>query len=411
VRRSPGVISPTRLGLRDLGTEAVAGLLQRPGRAALTALGTVLGVGAFVAVLGLTVTAGGAINATFDATAATEVIVRDVPPPGGDSLPSAFPADADRRIRRVSGVVTGGVFWTVDPKVTTAGGTRPWPSGPAAQPLTVIAATPGMLSAAGVHLASGRVFDDFHNSRAQPVAVLSRTVAQRLRLKPLQTHPVIFIGGLALQVIGIYDDVVRQTDLLLSVVVPAGLATTVWGPATTQNPASMVIQTRLGAAAQVAGQAAVALRPDLPDRLRATAPPDPRELRDQVNAEVSSLLVVLAGLSLVVGALGIANSTLVAVMERTGEIGLRRAVGARPRHIAAQFLLESMVLGSLGGLVGTALGSLGVVVISALRGWTPLMTPGVIVSAPLIGSVVGLLAGVYPAWRAARTEPVEALRR
>lgn len=405
------MIPRTRLDLRDLGAEAIAGLLQRPGRAALTALGTVLGVGAFVAVLGLTVTAGGAINARFDSIAATEVVVRDVPPAGAQDLPSAFPADADRRIRRVNGVVVGGVFWTVDPKLTTAAGTTPWPSGPAAQPLTVIAATPGMLGAAGMHLVSGRIFDDFHNRHSAPVAVISRTVADRLHLKPLPTHPVIFVGGLALQVIGIYDDVVRQPDLLLSAVVPAGLATRVWGPATTQNPASMVIQTQIGAATQVAAQAAVALRADVPDRLQATAPPDPGELRNQVNAEVSSLLVVLAGLSLVVGALGIANSTLVAVMERTGEIGLRRAVGARPRHIAAQFLLESMVLGSLGGLIGTALGTFGVVLISALRGWTPLMEPGVTLSAPLIGSVVGLLAGLYPAWRAARTEPVEALRR
>lgn len=409
--RSRAGIPATRVDLRDVIGEAIAGLLQRPGRTALTALGTVLGVGAFVAVLGMTVTAGGAINARFDSTAATEVIVRDVPPSGSGVLTSAFPADADQRIRRVNGVVHGGVFWSVDSKRTPPAGVTPWPSGPAAQALSVTAASAGTLRALGMHLTSGRTFDEFHDVKRQPVVLVSQTIADRLQLKPLETSPMIFVGGLGLHVIGVFDDVVRQPDLLLSVVVPAGLATQVWGPPTTQYPAAMVIETRLGAAQQVAEQAPVALRPDTPDRLRATAPPDPRDLRDQVNADVSSLLVVLAGLSLVVGALGIANSTLVAVMERTGEIGLRRAVGARPRHIAAQFLLESTVLGTLGGLIGAALGTASIVLLSALRGWTPLVEPAVTLTAPLIGTVVGLFAGLYPAWQAARVEPVEALRR
>jgi putative ABC transport system permease protein len=118
----------------------------------------------------------------------------------------------------------------------------------------------------------------------------------------------------------------------------------------------------------------------------------------------------LAIVSLVVGAIGIANVTLVTVMERTAEIGLRRAVGARRRHIAVQFLGESAAIGLVGGVIGAAVGLIVVVSVSASKGWTPVLDPWMPLAAPPIGAMVGLIAGLYPAIRAARLEPVEALR-
>jgi putative ABC transport system permease protein len=97
-------------------------------------------------------------------------------------------------------------------------------------------------------------------------------------------------------------------------------------------------------------------------------------------------------------------------MERIGEIGLRRALGAGRRHIIAQFLTESTFLGLLGGAVGAALGVLVTVGISAIKQWTPVMDGRIPFTAPALGAVVGLLAGLYPAMRAASLEPVEALR-
>jgi putative ABC transport system permease protein len=123
------------------------------------------------------------------------------------------------------------------------------------------------------------------------------------------------------------------------------------------------------------------------------------------------LFLLLAAICLLIGAVGIANTTLVAVMERTGEIGLRRSLGARPRHIAAQFLAESTALGTLGGLIGTSLGVTAVVTIAVLQHWTAVLQPFTVLPAPLIGTAVGLLAGLYPAMRAALLEPLEALRR
>ena len=97
-------------------------------------------------------------------------------------------------------------------------------------------------------------------------------------------------------------------------------------------------------------------------------------------------------------------------MERTGEIGLRRAIGATRGHIAAQFLLESASMGIIGGMLGASLGILIVVAVSVYQVWTPVLDPSAPFLAPLIGGAIGLVSGTYPALRAARPEPVEALR-
>jgi putative ABC transport system permease protein len=102
--------------------------------------------------------------------------------------------------------------------------------------------------------------------------------------------------------------------------------------------------------------------------------------------------------------------TLLSVMERIGEIGLRRSLGATTKNIAGQFIVESAVIGLLGGLVGSAMGVFAVVIVSVVNGWTPILDIGLVLGAALLGAVVGLAAGAYPALRASRIEPVTALR-
>ncbi|MGV9265193.1 ABC transporter permease [Kitasatospora sp. NPDC003701] len=403
------VVEPSRLPLRELLAEALAGLLQRPARSALTGLGTVLGVGAFVAVLGLTATASSQIDSRFSVLTATEVRVEDTGGPRPDPAGLSFPADADARIGRLNGVEAAGVYWPVQ---LPAGSVRAAPVGrpSGGEQVPVVAASAGLLTAAEPHLLQGRTFDTWHDTTGRQVAVLGSALAARLGIGTLDTQPAVFLAGRPFTVIGIVDDVRRGPDLLLSVVVPRGTALRLWG-GPTQDRAKMIVATRIGAARQIAGEAALALDPTHPENFTALPPPDPRTLRTAVTSDLDRLFLLLAGICLVIGAVGIANTTLVAVLERTGEIGLRRALGARGRHITGQFLCESASLGLLGGLVGSSLGVLTVLGVALARDWTPVVAPVTVAAAPAVGLVTGLLAGAYPAWRAARIQPAEALRR
>jgi putative ABC transport system permease protein len=404
-------VSRSRFSPRDLASEAVAGILQRPARSALTSLGTVLGVGAFIAVLGLTGTAAAQIDTRFNRLTATEVSVEDTGGRDADRVPLAFPADADRRMARVNGVEAAGVYW----KVRLAPG-EPVRSSPVADgtgavsQTPVVAASAGVLSAAEPHFTQGRAYDAFHDAHHQSVAVIGASTAARLGIGTLRTQPAVFIGDTAFTVVGIFDDTRRMPDLLLSVVIPRTTAEGVWGPPQDER-AKMLVSTELGAAPQVAREAALALRPDHPEYLRAVPPPDPKALRTAVGGDLGQLFLLLSVVCLVIGAVGIANTTLVAVMERIGEIGLRRALGARARHITWQFLTESAALGLVGGIAGTSLGTAVVVGVSLHNRWTPVLDPVTLAAAPVLGLTTGLLAGLYPSWRASRIQPVEALRR
>jgi putative ABC transport system permease protein len=259
-------------------------------------------------------------------------------------------------------------------------------------------------------LASGTLYNTFHQARKERVCLLGLSAARQLGISRLDGSPVVFIDGTSYSVVGIVADTKRLPQTLLGLVIPTTTALQEYG-APSDSPAQALIWTRPGAAQLVARQAPLALRPDRPDLLKATPPPDPHSLRDQVGADLSGLFLGLAVICLVVGAFGIANTTLVAVLERTPEIGLRRALGARPRHITAQFLTESTALGTLGGLVGTCLGVATVLCTAVVRDWTAVLQPAAVLPAPLVGAVTGLLAGLYPALRAARIEPLAALRR
>ena len=408
-RRVRGGIAPSRLRLRDLGSEALAGLLQRPGRSALTLLGVMLGIGSFVAIVGIAQTASGQVGKQFNVLQATQAFVFDVGAARSGTPTVDFPPNADTLADRIHGVDAAGVYWPVRFKQAEVSAHS---SGFLAskRALPVTAASPGLLAAAGVKLAAGTLFNQFHETHAQNVAVIGESAAAGLGITSLESQPAIFIDGQPFTVIGFIAGSQRLPQLDVGVTVPESTALRLWG-APTQEQAQMLIHTRLGAAKVVAEQAPVAIRPDNPTLLKGAAAPSVAQLQHNVSTSLNALFLTLAGITLIVGAIGIANTTLVAVLERAGEIGLRRALGARPRHIGIQFLAESTALGLFGGLIGASLAVATILAITIYRHWTALLDPRIVVAAPAAGAVVGLLAGLYPALRASLLEPADALRR
>jgi ABC-type antimicrobial peptide transport system permease subunit len=400
----------SHLAVVDLLGEALAGVLARPARALLTVLGTVLGIAALVATLGISKTAGNQIVGRFDALAATEVVVKPAgaDQPGATSVAAVLPWDSAARLRRLNGVRAAGTYSAVDlGGALVRGAPVQDPTRPAEQSIGVKAASPGFFTAVKAQLAQGRFFDAGHDGRADRVAVLGAGVAAKLGLDRIAEQPAIYIGDTIFTVIGIVEDTARVPEILGAILIPDGTAAALYD---LEAPSAVHVDTEIGAAGLIARQAPVALVSNQPSLVEASTAGEPTKVRSQVESDANTLFLILGGVSLLVGAIGIANVTLVSVMERVGEIGLRRSLGATRTHIGAQFLTESGMLGLVGGVVGASLGILVVVAVALARTWTPVLDPWLPVGAPGLGLLVGVVSGLYPAGRAASLQPVDTLR-
>jgi len=420
IRRRVG--QTTRLRAADAVGEAFTAIAARPARAFLTSLGTLLGVAWFVTALGLVSTASGQVATAFADRLATQVTVRPARP-GPPPAAYPYPADVSRRLEALSGVVAAGVYWPVKlagPVVVSAGprargqpgAGQPGAGQPAASQV-VMAASPGFLAAAGVQISQGRTISAWAQAHAAQVCLAGSAAARALGVTDVRRQPVIVINNEPCVVIGIIGRAVRRPALLHTVLLPTSTAIALWGAPDQQAGATptVLIQTRPGAAAVVGRQARYAISPARPERFTVIVPVRPQRLRDTVTGTLTSLFFALGWVSLAIGTLSIASVTWLSVRERSAEYGLRRAVGARRRHILAHVISESAILGLIGGLAGASLGVAAVILLARSHQWVPVIAPLTVLPAPLAGAAAGVLAGLVPGIRAARVQPAMALGR
>jgi putative ABC transport system permease protein len=400
-----------RFSFMDLLTEATSDFGTRPGRLLMTLAGTVLGIGALVATLGFAQTTAGQLARQFDSFAATQIVASpaEARNADGNSVATAsLPWDAVDRMERLAGIEQAALVTEVKLREGTVTAVPVNdPSAPVSAPPRVFAASSGLVETLEGTVRHGRLFDQGHDQRRDRVAVLGDRLAERLGITRVDSQPSIFIDGLPYAVVGVFGDVQQRPELLDSVVISTGAARADFGLSAPGELQSRIV---IGAGPQIAEQAALALSPDAPEQIDVAAPRGRSQLADNVQADVNLIFVVLSVVVLLAGGVGIANVTMLSVMERTGEIGLRRAIGATGRQIAAQFVTESVIVGLLGGILGAATGVFAVIAISASQQWIPVVNPLVACGGALLGALVGLAAGSFPARRATRIEPVAALR-
>jgi putative ABC transport system permease protein len=411
----------TTLRPRDAIGEAATTIVARPLAATVTSFGVLLAVAWFVAVLGLVSTANGQVTSAFAGRQPTTLRIT-APVSWLPGPASPYPAGAERRLDRLPGVVAAGIWWQVRlsrpvvvsaaPQVTSKG-TGSTGTGLRRLDSPVIAATPGFLGAARVQVSQGAAFGTWDQAHAAQVCLVGSALARSLRITGFARQPTIYINDMACAVIGIIARAAAQQSVSRSVVLPSATAIVLFGPPDQRAGArpEVLVQTRPGAAEQVSREAPFAISTASPGRYSVRMQAGPVLLSRQVTGTLHRLFVVVGWVGLAVGILGIAAMTSFCVAQRIPEYALRRALGARRRHIAAHVLSESAILGLLGGLAGASLGIAVIVLVARASHWTPVVAPLTLWPAPLVGAGAGIIAGIGPAIRAAWIRPSNGLSR
>jgi putative ABC transport system permease protein len=384
----------------DLVRVSSVGLRTRKLRAALSALGIAIGVAAIVAVLGLSSSSQAGLLAEIDSLGTNLLTVTNGRTNFGETaeLPKAAPAMVSR-IGPVSAVQQTGA-------VNSAKAYRsPFIPTVNTNSLSVQAASPDLPAAISTTLAQGRYLNSA--TAKEPVVVLGADAAVRLGIDQIHAGERIWLGGQWFYVVGILAPATLAPEIDVAVLVGFAAAEKYLG--FDGHPSTVYVRTATDQVAAVQSVLGATANPQNPSEVTVSRPSDALVARAQAKSALNGLFLGLGAVSLLVGAVGVANIMVISVLERRSEIGLRRALGATKGHIRTQFLSEAMLLALLGGAVGVGLGAAATAVYATTKHWAvvvpALAWTGGLASALLIGAIAGLM----PAIRAARLQPTEAL--
>ncbi|HEV8555928.1 MAG TPA: ABC transporter permease [Actinophytocola sp.] len=373
----------------------------RPLRAVLSALGIAIGIAAMIAVVSIPASSAQALRDEIAALGPNLLTAAPGRTFGGDN--AELPETAVPMVRRIGpvtdvsgvGVVSATVRRSdrVDAAETSG--------------LAVYAATPDLLRTLRGSVHSGRFLDAV--TERYPTVVLGAVAATRLgvdRVTPGASRQV-WIGGQWFTVIGILDKMPLAPEIERSVLVgwTAAMERLDFGG----HPGAIYLRVESDQVEAVRGVLARTISPERPNEVQVALPSEALAAQRLADSSYNALFLALGGVALLVGGVGVANTMVIAVLERRREIGLRRALGATRRQVRGQFLAESVLLSSLGGIVGVLIG-VGVTAVYALsKHWPAVFPPIALLGGVGVAALVGALAGVYPAMRAARLAPTEAL--
>jgi putative ABC transport system permease protein len=392
---------PARLSPGELFGVAVQGLRTRRLRAALSALGIAIGIGAMVAVVGVSASSQANLLATIDKLGTNLLTVS--PGQNFEGNNEVLPDTSVAMINHMQNVDNDAAVYPASSATVLR---TPFVPAQETGGIGVDAAGDGLPEVVGTSMASGHFLDAI--SDRYPEVVLGAQAASVLQITQVGGHLEVYLGNTWFNVIGVLKPALLDSAIDTTAFISLPVAERMFQ--VEPNPSEIYVRANVNDVTQVSNLLAPTADPQDASGVDVSRPSDALEARAAAKGQFTTLLLGLGAVALLVGAIGIANIMVISVLERRGEIGLRRALGATRRHITIQFLAESALLAALGGLAGLALGA-GATEAYAVAQKEPFVVPlYALVASPAAGLAIGILAGVYPAMKAARLSPTEALR-